>query len=161
MRKRRANKKFFLLAGLLALALAALIGGSFVIPAAHAANQGSSQGVTLQKPSTAQSGCGKKVPGCEEIASPLDMKSGVRLGDTPSLEGRIISISGTTIIAQSKNLVSTIHLTSATTFVQINPLNKASHPASRSALKVGQVIQAEGTLKSDGSLMASVVVIEQ
>jgi hypothetical protein len=158
MQKQRANKNLALLAGLLALALIALIEGS---SAASAANQGSSQGVTLQKTSTAQSGCARKVPGCQGNASSSDTKSAARRGDTPSLGGRITSISETTIIVQSKNLVSTIHLTSATTFVKFSPLNKASQPASQSAIKVGQVIQAEGTLQSDGSLTAAVVIIEQ
>jgi len=160
MRKRHIHKRFVLLAGLMALALVALIGGSFVIPAAYAANHGSSEGATAQKTSAEQAGCGKKVPGCEGNASSPDTKPGSRPGDTPSLEGRITSISGTTIIVQSKNLVSTIHLTINTPFIKFNPLNKEAQPASRSVLKIGQVIQAEGTLNSDGSLTASMVIIE-
>ena len=160
MQKQCVHKRFILLAGLLALALLALIGGSFVLPAAYAANHGSSPGAAAHSTSAEQSGCDKKVPGCEGNASSPDTKPGTHPGDTPSLEGRITSISGTTIIVQSKNLVSTIHLTSNTTFIKFNPLNKESQPASRSVLKIGQVIQAEGTLNSDGSLTASMVSIE-
>ncbi len=160
MQKRCVHKRFVLLAGLMALALVALIGGSFVLPAASAANHGSSQGAAAHSTSAEQSGCGKKVPGCEGNASSPDTKPGSRPGDTPSLGGRITSISGTTIIVQSKNLVSTIHLTFNTPFIKFNPLNKKSQPASRSVLKIGQVIRAEGTLNSDGSLEASMVMIE-
>ena len=160
MQKRCVHKRFVLLAILMALALVALIGGSFVLSSAYAANHGSLQEAATQKTSAEQAGCGKKVPGCEGNASSPDTKPGTHTGDTPSLEGRITSISGTTIIVQSKNLVSTIHLTSNTTFIKFNPLNKESQPASRSVLKIGQVIQAEGTLNSDGSLAASMVSIE-
>ncbi len=160
MQKRCVHKRFILLAILMSLALVALIGGSFVRPVVYAANHGSSPGAAAHSTSAEQSGCGKKVSGCEGNASSPDTKPGSRPGDTPSLEGRITSISGTTIIMQSKNLVSTIHLTSNTTFIKFNPLNKDSQPASRSVLKIGQVIQAEGTLNSDGSLAASMVTIE-
>ena len=57
MQKRRVHKRFVLLAILMALALVALIGGSFVLSSAYAANHGSLQevgfpveGVPSQKP---------------------------------------------------------------------------------------------------------------
>ncbi len=62
MQKRCVHKRFVLLAGLMALALVALMGGSFVLPAASAANHGSSQGAAAHSTSAEQSGCGKKVP---------------------------------------------------------------------------------------------------
>ena len=160
MQRRFVHKRFVLLAGLMALALAALIGGSFVLPAASAANHGSSRGAAAHSTSAEQTGCDKNVPGCEGNARSPDTKPGPRPGDTPSVGGHITSISGNTVMVQSKNLVSTIRLTSNTSFIKFNPLNKESQPASRSVLKVGQVIQAEGTLNSDGSLTASMVMIE-
>lgn len=158
MHKHLTNKTATLLALLLSLTLSVLIGGS---AAASAATQSSSQGRTLQQITPVKIGCAGKTPGCQGTVSSSSTKTGVRPGDTPSLEGSIIHLSETTIIVQAKTRVSMIHLTSATTFLEVNPLSKASQAASYSALKIGQVIQAEGTLQPDGSLVAVVVMIEQ
>ena len=227
MQKLCANKRFVLLAGLMALALVALVGGSFVISTVYAANHSSLQDAAAQKSSAGQSGCDNKVLKCQRDASSPDTKGVFTIidvngntihakvvespaevrttgtiittsktlytpdagivsagttvdvfgtansdgsitatsialpGNTSFQEGRITSVGGTSIIVQNKNLALTIHLTSDTTFKKIQLPSKESQPVSPGTLKVGQVIQAGGTLNSDGSLTASVVLIEE
>ena len=78
-----------------------------------------------------------------------------------SLSGTITNIDSSTITVQAKDQTFTILVTASTTFskVDLQPHTKSSQPASFSDLVVGETIQADGTVNSDGSLTASNVVI--
>ena len=79
------------------------------------------------------------------------------------LGGIITKIDGSTITVQANGTTSTILVTDSTTFSkgQFDPQTKtkSSQPASFSDLVVGETIDAQGKLNSDGSLTASTVVI--
>ena len=79
------------------------------------------------------------------------------------LSGTITKIDGSTITVQAKAQTFTILVTDSTTFSkgQVDPQThtKSSQPASFSDLAVGETIDAQGKLNSDGSLTASNVVI--
>jgi hypothetical protein len=83
-----------------------------------------------------------------------------------SLSGTITNIDGSTITVQAedkqgKDTTFTILVTASTTFskVDLQTHTKSSQPASFSDLAVGETIEADGTVNSDGSLTASNVVI--
>jgi hypothetical protein len=73
--------------------------------------------------------------------------------------GTITSIDGSTITVQTKDKTATILVTTSTTFLRGDPKTKATQPASQSDLKVGETIEAQGKLNSDGSLTATSVTI--
>jgi hypothetical protein len=75
--------------------------------------------------------------------------------------GTITRIDGSTITVQAKDLTQMVHLTASTTFLKGQPKTKVTQPASRSDLKVGDVIEAQGKLNGDGSLIAKIVLIAQ
>jgi hypothetical protein len=82
------------------------------------------------------------------------------------LSGTITNIDGSTITVQAedkqgKDTTFTILVTASTTFskVDLQTHTKSSQPASFSDLAVGETIEVDGTLNSDGSLTASNVVI--
>jgi len=75
--------------------------------------------------------------------------------------GVVSSIDGSTTSIQAKGLTHTIHLTASTTFLAVQPETKATSPASRSDLMVGEVVEVQGKLNSDGSLTAETVLITQ
>jgi hypothetical protein len=79
------------------------------------------------------------------------------------LSGTITKIDGSTISVQANDTTSTILVTDSTTFSKglFDPQTKtkSSQPASFSDLAVGETIEAQGKLNSDGSLTASTVVI--
>jgi hypothetical protein len=79
------------------------------------------------------------------------------------LSGTITKIDGSTITVQAKDQTSTILVTGSTTFskvhVDLQAHTKSPQPASFSDLAVGETIQAQGRLNSDGSLTAAYVVI--
>src|SRR5437868_15082232 len=66
MQKRCVHKRFVLLAILMALALVALIGGSFVLSSAYAANHGSLQEAATQKTVQNRPGVARKSLGARE-----------------------------------------------------------------------------------------------
>jgi hypothetical protein len=78
-----------------------------------------------------------------------------------SLSGTITKIDGSTITVQAEDKTFTILVTDSTTFskVDLQTHTKSLQPASFSDLAVGETIEADGTLNSDGSLTASNVVI--
>jgi hypothetical protein len=83
-----------------------------------------------------------------------------------SLSGTITNIAGSTITVQAedkqgKDQTFTILVTDNTTFskVDVQTHTKSLQPASFSDLAVGETIQADGKVNSDGSLTASNVVI--
>jgi len=73
--------------------------------------------------------------------------------------GVITGLNGSTITVQSKDSTHIIVLTTSTTFLKLQPATKETQPASRNDLKVGETIDAQGKLNSDGSLTASTVAI--
>lgn len=75
--------------------------------------------------------------------------------------GTLTAIKGSTLIIQARDSTHTVLLTSSTSFFKFNPQTKKMQPASRSDLKVGERIEAQGNLNKDGSLTAMVVLIEQ
>lgn len=75
--------------------------------------------------------------------------------------GLVTSVNGSTISVQAKGLTHTIHLTASTIFLAVQPGTKATSPASRSDLKVGDIVEAPGKLNGDGSLTAETVLIAQ
>ena len=71
----------------------------------------------------------------------------------PSLDGQVTAINGTTItVTQRDGTAATIHVDASTTY-QVEGVTSAT----LSDVKVGAYIDAEGTLRTDGSLDASVV----
>lgn len=78
-----------------------------------------------------------------------------------SFGGVVTKIDGSTITTQAKDSTNIVHLTASTTFLMLQPNSKSTHPASRSDLKVGGMIEARGKLNSDGSLTAAEVLIVQ
>src|SRR5258708_21082483 len=80
-----------------------------------------------------------------------------------NLSGTIKKIDGSTITVQAKDKTFTILVTDSTTFskgqVDLQTHTKSYQPASFSDLAVGETIDANGKLNSDGSLTASNVVI--
>jgi hypothetical protein len=78
-----------------------------------------------------------------------------------SLSGTIANIDGSTITVQAKDQTFIILCTDNTTFskVDVQTHTKSLQPASFRDLAVGETIQADGKVNSDGSLMASNVVI--
>ena len=80
-----------------------------------------------------------------------------------NLSGTITKIDGSTITVQAKDKTFTILVTHSTTFSKglydLQTHTKSYQPASFSDLAVGETIEAEGKLNSDGSLTASKVVI--
>lgn len=142
-------------AGVIALALVAfIVAGS----AAALAQRGGTQSTCA--PKAQQCPSGQDMPsakGTSTTGSP----------DVPSATGIITSIDGSTVTVQAKNRTSTIHLTDNTTVKRLTPpTNKKDtpptedySPASRADLAVGEVIEAQGALNSDGSLQAAVITI--
>jgi len=133
MEKKPSAKKPLIMAGILTLTLVAFFAGGIVLSSAHAASMG-----------------GK--PGQQGTPGPANGASGT-----------ITKIDGSTITVQAKDQTSTILVTGSTTFskghVDLQAHTKSSQPASFSDLAVGETIQAEGKVNSDGSLAASNVEI--
>lgn len=75
--------------------------------------------------------------------------------------GTLTGIKGSTLTVQAKGSTHTVLLTSKTTFFKFNPVTKKMEPASRSDLKVGENISAQGDLNKDGSLTVGTVYIAQ
>src|SRR5215469_16739831 len=75
--------------------------------------------------------------------------------------GVVTRIDGSMITVQAKGLTHMVHLTASTTFLKGQPKTKATSPASRSDLKMGDIVEAHGKLNSDGSLTAETVLIAQ
>lgn len=115
-------------AGVIALMLVA-----FIVAGSTAAS--------AQRGST-QSKCEPRAQNCPEV---------------PSVGGTITSINGATVTVQSKDRTATIHLTASTTYQKFTPAPKQFSPASQADLAVGEVIEAQGTLNSDGALTATTV----
>lgn len=150
-------KKSLFTAGVIALALVALI----VAGSAAAFAQGGST----------QSQCNpnvqKKCPSGPQVTGTQVKSPSASSGEpeAPSAGGTIISINGSTVTVQATvgkptptTTTSAIHLTANTTFQKITPPKQLS-PASQADLAVGETIQAQGTLNSDGSLQAAVITI--
>ena len=73
--------------------------------------------------------------------------------------GVVTKINGSTILVQTKDRVSTIHVIDSTLFLKGQPKTKETQPASRNDLKVGDTIEAQGKLNGDVSLTAKTVII--
>jgi hypothetical protein len=142
MEKKPSAKRLLIMAGILTLTLVTFFAGGIVLSSAHAASMGKKPG----QPGTPGPANGAKTPG--------------PIGD---LSGTITKIDGSTISVQAEDKTFTILVTDSTTFSkgQFDPQThtKSSQPASFSDLAVGETIEAEGKLNSDGSLTASSVVI--
>ena len=142
MEKKPSAKKLLIMAGILTLTLLAFFAGGVALSSAHAESQGKKPG----KPGTPGPANGAKTPGLANAAS-----------------GTITKIDGSTITVQAKDQTFTILVTHSTTFskgqVDLQTHTKSSQPASFSDLAVGETIEAQGKLNSDGSLTASNVVI--
>ena len=142
MEKKPSAKKLLIMAGILTLTLVAFFAGGIILSSAHAASMGGKPG----QQGTPGPANGAKKPGLANGAS-----------------GTITKIDGSTITVQAKDQTFTILVTHSTTFSkgQVDPQThtKSSQPASFSDLAVGEIIEADGSLNSDGSLTASDVVI--
>lgn len=75
----------------------------------------------------------------------------------PIAAGQITKISGSTITVQNPRGTQTIQVNSRTSFISMSAAGQSK--SSLSALKTGELIIAQGTLNSDGSLTASVIHI--
>jgi hypothetical protein len=134
-------KKPLFLAALLALAFAVLTVGGIALSssAAHAASASKQ----------------------DKVSSPWCVKKGSPACTT--FEGVITQINDSTITLQSKSLTRTIHLTAKTAYLKASSASKgkpkATQPASQSDLRVGETVDVNGTLDSDGSVTAAAVVI--
>jgi hypothetical protein len=96
-----------------------------------------------------------EVRGSQKRGSSIIAKSITLLPDGDQLGGRVTAIDGETITVQASGGVSaTIVTTSATTF------REGQDTASLSDVEVGQNLRAYGTLESDGSLTATLVLIQ-
>ncbi len=150
-----------LIAGGIALALVAfIVAGSAAALAQRGSSTPSTCAPNAQKCPSGSAGPsvkGTSITGTPEVPSP----------EVPSAGGIITSINGSTVTVQAKGRTFTIHLTATTTFQKLTPPpnNKLTPPAknfapaSRADLAVGEVIEAQGTLNSDGSLQAAVISI--
>jgi Domain of unknown function (DUF5666) len=146
-------------AGVIALALVAFI-VAFIVAGGAAA---------LAQRGGAQTTCAPKAQKCPSAPEVPSAKGTSITGspEVPSATGIITSISSSTVMVEAKERTTTIHLTDNTTFKKLTPPpNKKDtppttnfSPASRADLAVGEVIEAQGTLNSDGSLQAAVVTI--
>lgn len=117
---------------------------------------------TIYKPSRSVVAAGKTVFVSGTVNSDGSVTASVLGFYDPSVAtygGVVSSIDGLVISVQAKNLTYTIHLTASTTFLAIQPMTKTTSPASRSDLKVGDIVKAHGTLNKDGSLTAETVLI--
>lgn len=141
------KKALFITAGVIALALVALIVAGSTAAFAQGGNTPSKCNPTAQT-------CQKRVtktPGAGGTSASDDQSPGAR--------GTITSITGSTVTVQAKDRTSTLHLTASTTYQKLIPSTKQFSPASQADLAVGEMIQAEGTLNGDGSLQATAITI--
>lgn len=155
-------KKPLFLAAMLALAFAVLTIGSVALSSsAYAANASVQDKAPPAKCSNKQD-CppnGSVPPGKGKTSLPCAKQTTSPCG---SFSGVITQIDGSTITLQSKNLTPAVHLTAKTAYYKLTigeQKTKQQAPASRGDLKVGETIEASGTLNSDGSLTAGAVFI--
>jgi hypothetical protein len=144
MEKKPSAKKLLIMAGILTLTLVAFFAGGIALSSAHAESQG-------------------KKPGQQGTPGPANAAKTPGPGNVGSLSGTITKIDGSTITVQGKDQTFTILVTDSTTYskgqADLQTQTKSSQPASFSDLAVGETIEADGSLNSDGSLTASNVVI--
>jgi Domain of unknown function (DUF5666) len=145
MEKKPSAKKRLIIAGILTLTLVAFFAGGIVLSSAHAASMGGKPG----QQGTPGPANGAKTPGP---------------GNVGNLSGTITNIAGSTITVQAEDQTFTILVTNSTTFskgqADLQTHTKSSQPASFSDLAVGETIEADGRLNSDGSLTASNIAIK-
>jgi uncharacterized protein DUF5666 len=155
MEKKPSAKKRLIMAGILTLTLVAFFAGGIVLSSAHAVSMGKPGQQGTPGPAN-----GAKAPG---TPGPANGAKAPRPANVANLSGTITKIDGSTITVQAKDQTSTILVTGSTTFskghLDLQTNTKSSQPASFSDLAVGETIQAEGNLNSDGSRTASHVVI--
>ena len=152
-------KRPLFLVGMLALAFALLIMGGVALSSSAFAASVNAQGKTPSAKCSNKQDCppdGSVPPG--KKAPPPCANSCASFG------GVLTQISGSTITLQGKNLMQTVHLTARTTYYKVSLVSeggrttKQQEPAAQGDLKVGETVQADGTLNSDGSLTATVVI---
>jgi len=155
MEKKPSAKRLLIIAGILTLTLVVFFAGGIVLSSAHAVSMGKPGQQGTPGPAN-----GAKAPG---TPGPANGAKTPRPANVANLSGTITKIDGSTITVQAKDQTSTILVTGSTTFskaqVDLQAHTKSSQPASFSDLAVGETIQAQGRLSSDGSLTASYVVI--
>lgn len=117
---------------------------------------------TLYQPDPSVVGAGKTILVAGTLNNDGSITADVVGSYDPTISafgGTITRIDGSTITVQAKDKTATILVTTSTTFFKIDTKTKATQPASRSDLKVGEMIEAQGKLNSDGSLTATSVNI--
>jgi Domain of unknown function (DUF5666) len=103
-------------------------------------------------------------PGQQGTPGPANGAKTPGPGNVGNLSGTITNIDGSTITVQAEDQTFTILVTNSTTFskgqADLQTHTKSSQPASFSDLAVGETIEADGRLNSDGSLTASNIAIK-
>ncbi len=160
MRKSFLKNPLFL-AALLALTFAVLTVGGVALSSSAYAASASAQGKTPPAKCFNKQSCppnGSVPPGKGKTPPPCAKQATSPCG---SFSGVITQIDGSTITLQSKNLTPEVHLIAKTAYYKLNLASgtKQLEPASPGDLKVGESIEASGSLNSDGSLTAAAVFI--
>ncbi len=132
-------KKLLLIAGILALTLAAFIAGGITTFSAQAAN------TNAQGKGTMQAGCGKKAPECkgDHQSNPSNQIKGIVTIST--VAGNRIQA---TFLEPSDKRGSTVTITTAAS---------TTYQPSRSVVAAGKTVFVVGTVNGNGSITASII----
>jgi hypothetical protein len=76
-----------------------------------------------------------------------------------NFDGVVTGLNGLTLTIQAKDSTHTVLLTATTVYQRVQEGTKVFQSASFADLKVGETVDAQGKLNSDGSLIATRVAI--